>query len=277
MLPWQSAQQLPQGPALNQRAHVDTSPPTRCTMMQEPELPMRPLQNHLPVLKHLTTADGLCTPQYLHENKRVAHSTHMWCCTRVWPQKPGLYHSPACLPCADSNSGGDVSDMLMLWLLSQQRVERQRSVFLRASPLWQVHWGACAGGLVEDVIQGVVKLQLRPAANKKETERWRPGRSWTAPQYPSSGGVLLRHTLSMCVPSPTAPQLHCPATATTATSAAANTPAGRQATGHLCRRKHLPAAATPQHDNTEWCAISHASAARGVCRTLSLHALHPPG
>lgn len=38
---------------------------TRCTMMQEPELPMRPLQNHLPVEMHFTTHAGLCTPQYL--------------------------------------------------------------------------------------------------------------------------------------------------------------------------------------------------------------------
>lgn len=34
-------------------------------MMQEPELPMRPLQNHLPLDRHLTTQAGLCTPQYL--------------------------------------------------------------------------------------------------------------------------------------------------------------------------------------------------------------------
>lgn len=38
---------------------------TRCTMMQEPELPMRPLQNHLPLDMHLTTHAGLWTPQYL--------------------------------------------------------------------------------------------------------------------------------------------------------------------------------------------------------------------
>jgi hypothetical protein len=34
-------------------------------MMQEPELPMRPLQNHLPLDMHLTTHAGLWTPQYL--------------------------------------------------------------------------------------------------------------------------------------------------------------------------------------------------------------------
>lgn len=45
---------------------------TKCTIMQDPELPMRPLQNHLPLLMHLTTHAGLCTPQYLHAQGRAS-------------------------------------------------------------------------------------------------------------------------------------------------------------------------------------------------------------
>jgi hypothetical protein len=56
---------------------------TRCTMMQEPELPMRPLQNHLPLDKHFTTAAGLHTPQYLQQRQCA---THCW----LWSQPCGL-------------------------------------------------------------------------------------------------------------------------------------------------------------------------------------------
>lgn len=35
-------------------------------MMHEPELPIRSLQNHFPVVRHFTTQDGLDIPQYLH-------------------------------------------------------------------------------------------------------------------------------------------------------------------------------------------------------------------
>jgi hypothetical protein len=58
--------------------HKVTEPPggvlaalTRCTMMQDPELPIRPLQNHLPLEMHLTTHAGLCTPQYLWAGSRT--------------------------------------------------------------------------------------------------------------------------------------------------------------------------------------------------------------
>jgi hypothetical protein len=39
--------------------------------MQEPLLPMRPLQNHLPVYRHFTTHEGLCTPQYLQDTSNA--------------------------------------------------------------------------------------------------------------------------------------------------------------------------------------------------------------
>jgi hypothetical protein len=44
--------------------------------MQEPLLPMRALQNHLPVYRHLTTHEGLCTPQYLQHNSKATSSTN---------------------------------------------------------------------------------------------------------------------------------------------------------------------------------------------------------
>ncbi len=39
-------------------------------MMQEPEPWTRPLQNHLLVLRHLTTHAGLWIPQYLHDGSQ---------------------------------------------------------------------------------------------------------------------------------------------------------------------------------------------------------------
>ena len=39
---------------------------TMCATMQVAEPSTRPLQNHLPVATHLTTADGTEMPQYLH-------------------------------------------------------------------------------------------------------------------------------------------------------------------------------------------------------------------
>ena len=42
---------------------------TRCKTIQDPDLLARPLQNHFPVDRHLTTDAGLRTPQYLsHES-----------------------------------------------------------------------------------------------------------------------------------------------------------------------------------------------------------------
>ena len=39
--------------------------PTRCVMTHDAEPIVRPLQNHLPVVTHLTTAAGLAIPQNL--------------------------------------------------------------------------------------------------------------------------------------------------------------------------------------------------------------------
>lgn len=52
-------------------------------MIHEPELPMRPLQNHLPLDRHFTTQAGFCTPQYLQEEQQ--HASAAWLCAQLHP------------------------------------------------------------------------------------------------------------------------------------------------------------------------------------------------
>ena len=59
-------------------------------MMHEAVPVMRPLQNHLPVVRHLTTQAGLWTPQYLQQqseackhNIRGGRNNQSQCCSRL--------------------------------------------------------------------------------------------------------------------------------------------------------------------------------------------------
>lgn len=64
-------------------------------MIHEPELPMRPLQNHLPLDRHFTTQAGFCTPQYLQTEAAACVSCMAVCptapnCTAAAPSTQGL-------------------------------------------------------------------------------------------------------------------------------------------------------------------------------------------